>query len=314
MPIAPDMQQLLRDYQQAQFPAYSSLTPQELRQRFNNAFKNKPTPPQTNMYKVEAIGVPSPHGEIRLRAYYPADIKNLPALMYFHGGGFVIRDDMDIYDGTCRLIAKHVGCVVIAVDYRLAPEHPFPAAPEDCYAATVWVANHCQQLGIDQSRLGVWGESCGGNLSTVIAMMIRDRNGPDLVCQVIISPMLDVDFNRDTYQHYAEGYILTRDTMRWFWNHYLSKEVDKKNPYALPVQAENLMHLPPALVVTTEYDVLRDEGEYYSQMLQRANVQTIYCCYEGLIHGFFDLYYKIEKAKMACHDVMRRAKLLLQHK
>lgn len=216
-----------------------------------------------------------------------------------------------IYDGTCRLIAKHVGCVVIAVDYHLAPEYPFPAAPEDCYAATAWVANHSQQLDIDHAHLGVWGESCGGNLSTVIAMMARDKGSPDLVCQIIISPMLDLDFNRNSYQRCAEGYILTRDTMHWFWKQYLSQEIDKKNPYALPVQAKNLTHLPPALIVTTEYDVLKDEGEYYSQMLQQAGIQTIYCNYEGLTHGFFDLYYKIEKAKIDCHDIMRRAGQLL---
>lgn len=311
MQLQNELQQVIKDYEQSGFPAYSSLTPIQLRKRFNDAFKSKPKPETIKMEKIETRDIEGPEGNIKLRLYYPTKAKKLPALMYFHGGGFVIRDDMDTYDYTCRLMASRIGCIIIAVDYHLAPEHPFPAAPEDCYAAICWVAKNSKQLNINAHRFGVWGESCGGNLATVITMMARDRNGPKLACQIIVSPMLDIDFNRDSYKQYATGYILTQDTMRWFWGHYLVHERDKENEYALPVHAKNLNDLPPALIVTTEYDILKDDGEYYSQLLQRANTKVIYCCYPNLIHGFFDLYNKLRAAKMACDDIMEQTKLLL---
>lgn len=309
MTIGKELQAVIDAYYQSNFPVYSSCTPVALRACFNEAFKKRPKPPEINIAKIITKNILGPEkNSLTLKIYYPLQEDNLPALMYFHGGGFVIRDDMEVYDYTCRLVASKTRCVVIAVDYRLAPEDPFPAAPEDCYQATCWVASHALELGIDVERLAVWGESCGGNLATVVAQMARDRYGPKLCAQMIISSMLDVDFNRPSYQHYENGYILTKDTMQWFWKHYLAKEEDSANPYAVPIHAQDLNNLPPALVITTEYDVLRDEGEYYSKQLQQAGVATKYCCYSGLIHGFFDLYHKVPEAKAACDDVIQKMK------
>lgn len=312
MALNPEIKKIITEYYQSGFPAYSSLTPSELRREFNARFKAKKKLSSISLAKIESINIAVSNHTIKLRIYYPSFAQNMPALMYFHGGGFVIRDDMDIYDGTCRLIAQQMGCVVIAVDFRLAPEHPFPAAIEDCYDATYWVAAHSHQLSIDKNYLGVWGESCGGNLSTITATLARDRQGPNLKCQIIISPMLDINFNRISYLQYAEGYILTRDTMQWFWRHYLVNETDKINSYAIPVLTKDLSNLPPALVVTTECDVLKDEGEFYSQQLKQAAVNTIYCSYPSLIHGFFDLYNKAEIAKTACQDIFQKAKILMK--
>ena len=175
MILSKEMQNIIDNYNSSGFPNYSSFSPKELRQAFNDVFHKKTKEKAITMAKViETKILNEHHGSIKLRLYYPSLKKQLPALMYFHGGGFVIRDDMDIYDQTCRRMAKEVGCVVIAVDYRLAPEHPFPAAPEDCFLATAWVFNNSKDLNIDSSKIGVWGESCGGNLAAVVAMMARD--------------------------------------------------------------------------------------------------------------------------------------------
>lgn len=224
----------------------------------------------------------------------------------------MIRDNMDLYDQTCRMMCAGANCIVIAVDFRLSPEHPFPAAPNDCYAATCWVAEHANELNIDANKLGVWGESCGGNLATVVAMRARDKDGPALAAQIIVTPMLEYDFSTRSYQENGQAeYLLTTDTMQWFWDHYLPNESDRNNPYCTPCTAKNLKHLPPALIVTAEYDPLRDEGKKYAQQLQAADVKIDYQCYNGLIHGFFDLYSISAAADTACKKIIKRTRLLL---
>jgi acetyl esterase len=216
---------------------------------------------------------------------------------------------MDLYDQTCRMMCQGANCIVIAVDFSLAPEHRFPAAPEDCYAATCWVALHAKELHINPDYIGVWGESCGGNLATVVAMMARDRNYPKLCCQIIITAMLDYNFKTPSYIEKGQGeYLLSENSMRWFWNHYLSNKDDIKNPYCAPLQSNNLTNLAKALIVTVEYDPLCDEGQHYAEKLIASGIEAKHICYSGLIHDFFDLYHLSQQANTACEEIITVAK------
>jgi acetyl esterase len=305
-----DIQQYLVRYSAQRFPPYSSYTPAGLRKHFNYNFSKNNIRPLLEVERVERVlinnGLDS--NPLQCRAYYPNGVnkKALPVLMYFHGGGFVIRDDMDLYDNTCRMISSQAGCVVIAVDFSLSPEKPFPNALEECYRATCWVSENGKALGVDPHNLGVCGESCGGNLATVVTMLARDRCGPNICYQIIITGMLDYDFTTTSYKENGRGeYFLTEDTMKWFWKHYFSnKRDDTANPYCVPLQAKNLTNLPQALVVTVEFDPLRDEGEKYAEYLENDGVDTKYICYPGLIHGFFDLSHISKGANEACYKII----------
>ena len=193
-------------------------------------------------------------------------------------------------------------CLVVSVDYRLAPEHPFPAAPEDCYAATAWLAEHCAELGGDPARLAVGGDSAGGNLAAAVALMARERGGPPLAHQLLIYPVTDYAFDTASYRENAEGYMLTLPLMEWFWNHYLADPAQGDNELASPLRAASLAQLPPATVITAEFDPLRDEGEAYAQRLSDAGVKTEMTRYDGVFHGFFGMGAAIDKAKQAVDE------------
>jgi acetyl esterase len=195
--------------------------------------------------------------------------------------------------------------VVVSVDYRLAPEHKFPAAPEDCFAATCWVAEHAAEINGDPARLAVGGDSAGGNLAAIVAQLARDKGGPRLVFQLLIYPATDFTAQNSSKQENAEGYFLTLDDMRWFENHYLNSEADRVNPLASPSLAPDLSNLPPALILTAEYDPLRDEGEEYGRRLQAAGVPVTIRRYDGLIHGFFGQALIIDKARSAVEETSR---------
>jgi acetyl esterase len=235
--------------------------------------------------RVEDHAVPAEGGRIALRAYTPAGTGPFPVLVFFHGGGWVIGD-LDTHDGICRALANHAGCLVASVDYRLAPEHRYPTAAEDAYAATRWVAANAARLGGDARRLAVGGDSAGGNLATVTALMARDRGGPALALQLLIYPVTHHAFDTASYRDCADGYLLTREAMRWFWSHYLARPEDGRQPYASPLLAPSLAGLPPALVLTAEYDPLRDEGEAYAARLREAGVSVTLTRYSGMVHGF----------------------------
>src|SRR5213078_1916119 len=195
-----------------------------------------------------------------------------------------------------------VGCLVVSVDYRLAPEHRFPAAPEDCYAATRWLAEHAGSLGGDKGRIAVGGDSAGGNLAAVVALMARDRGGPKLAFQLLVYPATDTDFETRSYRENSEGYFLTRADMVWFWNHYAPRDEDRRNPYAAPLRAASLRGLPPALVITAEFDPLRDEGEAYGARLRDAGNQVLVKRYPGMIHGFFGMGTLLTQARTATKE------------
>ncbi|MBO6677042.1 alpha/beta hydrolase [Parvibaculum sp.] len=240
--------------------------------------------------KTEDRAIPGPASDIPVRIYTPvAGGGTGPALVYYHGGGWVIGD-LDTHDALCRTLANEAGCKVIAVDYRLAPEHPFPAAIDDAFAAVKWVEANSSEIGIDPNGIAVAGDSAGGNLAAAVCLRAKAEKGPEIAFQLLIYPVTDAPRGTQSYKNFAEGYFLEAEGMDWFWNHYvLAAGADPKNPYAAPLRAESLSGLPPAYIVTAGFDVLRDEGKAYAEALKKAGVEVEYVNYEGMIHGFFNL-------------------------
>jgi acetyl esterase len=237
--------------------------------------------------KVEDRKIPGPGGEIPVRIYTPvaASGSPLPALVYFHGGGWVIGS-INSHDSLCRSLANDAGCKVISVDYRLAPENVFPAAADDCFAATQWVEKNASEIGIDPNRIAVGGDSAGGNLAAVVSLMAREQKAPRLSFQLLIYPMVDVGMDTESFKTNAKGYMLESGSIKWFIDQYAKPE--HYNDYKLaPLRAKSHASLAPAYVVTAGYDVLRDEGRAYADKLKAAGVQVEYVNYEGMIHGFF---------------------------
>ena len=258
---------------------------------------NVVTPPA--IHRVENRAIPGPDGDIPVRIYWPNDDAGLGVVVYFHGGGWVICD-LDTHDHTCRDLANDAAAIVISVDYRLAPEHPYPAAPEDCYAATVWAAEHASEFGGDGTRLAVAGDSAGGNLAAVVAQMARDRSGPPLRFQLLIYPAVGLySDDRVSLSENAEGYGLTRERMGWYTDLYAPDVSRREEPYHAPIRAADLSGLPPALIITAEYDPLRDEGADYGAALRAAGVRATVTQYDGMIHAFFSVGILIDRARQA---------------
>jgi acetyl esterase len=228
--------------------------------------------------------VPGPGGDLPVRVYTPEGEAPFPIVVFFHGGGWVVGT-LDTYDPLCRALAAAVPAVVVSVDYRLAPEHRWPAAVEDAYAATLWASRHAAELGGAQHRLAVAGDSAGGNLAAVVALGARDRGGPAIAFQLLVYPALDAAGDTGSWREYAEGFHLTAAGMRWYWDHYLGG-ADGAAPDASPLRAAFLGGLPPALVVTADHDVLRDEGEAYAARLREARVGAGVRRVGGVVHGF----------------------------
>ena len=246
--------------------------------------------------------IPGPAGPIPVRVYTPNGSGPFPLLVWFHGGGWVLGS-LATHDGICRSLAAGAGSVVVSVDYRLAPEHRYPAAADDCFAATQWCAAHAGELGADAAQLAIGGDSAGGNLTAVVAQMARDRGGPRLVFQLLVYPVTDSACDTPSYRDNAEGYLLTAADMHWFWGHYLGDARERgREPYASPLRADRLTGLPPALVVTAEFDPLRDEGEAYGAALAKAGVPARVSRYDGMVHGFFGMGAVIDRANAAVRE------------
>jgi acetyl esterase len=241
--------------------------------------------PPVGVARVEDRTLPGPAGDVPVRVYTPGGTGPLPVVVWFHGGGWVVGT-LDTYDQLCRALAVAAGALVVSVGYRLAPEHRHPAAVEDCWAAVRWVAANAATLGGRPDRVAVAGDSAGGNLATVVARRARDQGGPRLAFQLLVYPVTEAACDAASYREFANGYHLTAALMRWYWGHYLGG-ADSAGPDASPLRAADLAGLPPALVVTAEYDPLRDEGEAYAARLAEAGVAAVASRYDGMVHGFF---------------------------
>jgi acetyl esterase len=286
--LHPEVRALLEAMEAQDAPPLETLDPVTARASRLEPMKALGGQPKA-LDRVEDLSVPGPEGNVPVRIYATGHGGIRPALIYFHGGGFVFGN-LDTHDAVCRAIANESATVVVSVDYRLAPEHKFPAAVEDSYAATLWVARNASPLGIDPQCISVGGDSAGGNLATVVAMRCRDAGGPGLASQVLIYPVTDVSsFETNSHRELAEGYFLTRAAMSWFTGHYLPSAADARHPEASPLLATDLSGLPPALVITAEFDPLRDEGEAYAQRLRQAGVPVTISRYPGMVHGFVSM-------------------------
>jgi acetyl esterase/lipase len=286
-------------------PVYA-LSPSEARAS-RNPFFAAMGGPAPRVSKVAARTIPGPAGDMPVRIYTP-ECENdgavgYPLLVYFHGGGWLLGN-LDTHDSLCRSLANAAGCVVVSVDYRLAPENRFPAAVEDAYGAVCWVAENARHLNGDASCLLVGGDSAGGNLAAVSCLLAKERGGPDLVHQLLLYPVLDLsNFDRKSYHVHGEGYLLTAQSMVYYRDQYLRVGKDRRNPYASPLLADDLSGLPPATVVSAELDVLTDEGKAYADRLNSVGVHATYLCYDHMIHPFLNFLEVVDRAGEAVLEI-----------
>jgi len=264
--------------------------------------------PEEPVARIENRTLPGPAQSIPVRVYRPTLADTLPVVMFFHGGGFVLCG-LDSHDRECRSLANQSGCVVIAVDYRLAPEHRYPAAAEDAYAATRYVAEHASEFGIDAGRIAVCGDSAGGNLAAVVSLMARDRGGPSLRYQLLVYPLTDFTDESASIREF-NGVFLSVEMMDWFADSYVP-QADRRQPYASPLLASDLRGLPPTYVITAECDMVRDQGEAYARKLQAAGVAVESKRYDGMIHPFFSLGGIVDGGREAITDAAAKLRVSL---
>ncbi|MGV0815552.1 alpha/beta hydrolase [Mycolicibacterium boenickei] len=267
------------------FPPVHTMTGSQARAAIRARFVANPQPEP--VASVVDDRVPVDNGSLDVRIYRPDAAGPLPMLVYAHGGGFVFCD-LDSHDGLCRNLANLIPAVVVSVGYRLAPEHRWPTAAEDLYAATRWAVEHAADFGADPARVAVGGDSAGGNLAAVTALMARDRGGPGLAGQLLLYPVVAADFDTDSYRLFGRGFYNPRPAMQWYWDQYVPEANDRRNPYASPLYGD-LTGLPPAVVVLAGHDPLRDEGIAYADALEAAGVPIARCSFDGGIHGFMTM-------------------------
>jgi acetyl esterase len=288
MPLDAQIKVLLDQFEEAGGPPLEEMSVSDARTMITTLTQLTAATPEG--VTSEELTVPTSQGDVPVRLYRSsaASAGARPLLIWLHGGGWVIGD-LDTADPTAQDLALQTGALVASVDYPLAPEHPFPAAPEACYDVMSWLADHAAELGADPARMAVGGDSAGGNLAAVTALLARDRGGPDLTFQLLVYPVTDCLLSHPSIKENGEGYLLTASSMHWFVDHYLQAEANPRDAAASPIYAEDLTGLPSALVITAEFDPLRDEGEAYAKRLQEAGVPVTLSRYDGMIHGFFGM-------------------------
>jgi len=256
------------------------------------------------VYEVFDLAVPGPDTDIPIRVYRPqaTEVEQLPVLVYFFGGGWVLGS-VETSDGVCRTLANAVPCLVVTVGYRLAPENPFPAAVHDCHEATRWIAEHAADLGGDPGRLAVAGDSAGGNLAAAVTLLARRDGGPALTAQVLVYPNTAHHGDTESMRDNDDSALFNRQSVAWYWSHYLADPDDGKNPLVSPLLADDHSGLPPALVITAEYDPLRDEGEQYAERLAESGVDVTASRYDGMVHGFFTMAGILDDSRTALTQV-----------
>jgi acetyl esterase len=296
--LHPQIQEVLRAMGEAKLRPIEEMTPAEAREQMeatSRARKAEPLP----VARVEERMIPGPVGEIRVRLYWPPAAAPVPAIVYYHGGGHVIGS-LDTHDFVARNLCSGVAALVASVDYRMGPEHKFPAAVDDSWAALRWVGENAERLGADPGRIGVHGDSAGANLAAVVALAARDAGAPRLRLQSLVYPIADYAMNTASYETFAQGYgILTRAAMVWFRDHYLNSPDDAEDWRASPLKAASLKGVAPAIVVTAECDVLHDDGLDYAAALRNAGVPVEYREYDGMIHAFFGMVPMVDDAMNA---------------
>jgi acetyl esterase len=307
MPVTldPDAAAVYKAFLEAGRPPYETVSPAEAREFYLQArFVSNPEPPE--LTSIEPLAIPSPAGSIPARIYTPAKLRKAnglaPCLVFFHGGGWVIGN-LDTHDVACRKLADEGQLIVISIDYRLAPEHKFPAAVNDVVAATTWIADHAKQLGVDASRLTIGGDSAGGNLAAVAAISARDGNGPALAGQVLIYPAVEFAMKHPSHSEPETSVLLTHSAIKWFTGHYLNSSADAQDWRASPARATTLAGLPPAYVLTAGADPLRDEGDEYAKRLKEAGVAVTYRHFPGQFHGFFTMGRLLPQANIAVGEI-----------
>jgi acetyl esterase len=307
MPVIldPDAAAVFKAFLEAGRPPYETVSPVEARELYlKGRVVTNPEPPE--LKSVAPLAIPSPIGSIPARIYTPVELRQAgglaPGLVFFHGGGWVIGD-LDSHDVVCRKLVDEGQLIVISVDYRLAPEHKFPAAVDDAIAATKWIAGNARQLGIDASRLMVGGDSAGGNLAAVVAIAARDGNGPAIAGQVLIYPATDFAMTHPSHREPETSLLLTHSVIRWFRDHYLTGAADIGDWRASPARAATFAGLPPAYVLTAGADPLRDEGDEYAKRLKEAGVAVTYRTFPGQFHGFFTMGKLLQQANIAAAEI-----------
>ncbi len=308
MSLDPQARALLDAAKASGAPEMWELTPDQARAEYLR--RTERVRADVDIYRVEDRQIPGPVQPIKVRIYTPQasqEQASLPVLVWYHGGGFVIGD-LDSHDSACRALANQTECLVVAVDYRLAPEHKFPGAVEDCEAALHWVAAHATELGGDPGRIAVGGDSAGGNLAAVVALLAREKGGPKLCFQLLIYPCVAPEPETPSHHQFAEGYLLTRKTITWFFKQYLRSSKDTLDPRYAPLEEKDLSSLPPSLVIVAGFDPLRDEGVDYAKALIDAGNKVTLSNYEGMIHGFYLMGGMIDKANQAIEESARHLK------
>jgi len=297
MPLHPQAQAFLESVAAANPPGWDELGPVEGRQvfsQFTQLFGNGPSLDRV-MDVALADGVAA-------RVYHPDTSKTLPVVMYFHGGGWVLGS-VATHDSLCRRLCQLSGCAVVSVDYRLAPEHPFPAALDDCFAASVHIANQGSEWNLDGDRIAVCGDSAGGNLAAAVALKARDERALNLDSQWLLYPVIEPRFDSSSYRAFQDGFGLTRHIMRWFWDQYAQDASNLGDPYAVPSAAKDLRGLPYTHILTAEYDVLRDEAEAFASQLKEAGVSVSCQRFEGALHGFIHFAEAFDDGHKALADI-----------
>ncbi|GGD03813.1 alpha/beta hydrolase fold domain-containing protein [Pyruvatibacter mobilis] len=309
MSLDPQIEALLAQLAENPAPKIQDLSPADARATYL-AMASVLEMPDVPIGKTEDISIPGPAGDIPARIYRPVAGGGaaLPCLVFFHGGGFVIGD-LDTHDVLCRTLANEAGVCVVAVDYRLAPEHRYPAAAEDCYAATKWVEQNPDTLNIDPNAIAVAGDSAGGNLAAVVSLMARDNKGPQISFQLLMYPVTDMTGSEKwaSRNEFAEGYFLEKETMAWFEANYFGENTaGRSEATGSPLLAPNLANLPPAYVVTAGFDPLRDEGKAFADALKAAGNDVEYIDYPGMIHGFFNMQGVLDVSREAVKTAARK--------
>jgi len=253
------------------------------------------------LFAVEDFTIPGPESDLACRLYRPCEKNKLPILVYFHGGGFTIGS-IESHDVVCRHLSQQAECLVVSVDYRLAPEHKYPAAVEDAWAATCWIVNNAKQLGGDPDQVAVGGDSAGGNLATVICLMAREAGDPQLKYQLLIYPFLDMSCDMPSHDAFIEGYRLTRDLIAWFCQAYFNTDDDVTDWRASPIDAHSLADLPPAFILSAGFDPLQDENKSYAYQLEAAGVEVTHSHYPDMIHGFYTMPGILDRARDALRE------------